>query len=71
MNLALLGYFKYRTEQLMGMLRAELDFTSVDAVIRTGLHEYLEQIQERLVEISNAMQASYCANSTLENFATD
>ena len=28
-------------------------------------HEYLEQIQERLVAISDAMHVTYCANSAL------
>ncbi|MEQ1897043.1 MAG: alpha-E domain-containing protein [Vicinamibacterales bacterium] len=39
------GGFRYRSEQLMGQLRAELDFAAVDAVIRGGLHEYLDRLQ--------------------------
>jgi hypothetical protein len=36
-----------------------------------GLHEYLEQSQERLVEIANGMHESYCANNAVENLATE
>ena len=35
-----IGAFSCASEQLMGQLRAELDFTSVENVIRGGLHEY-------------------------------
>ena len=48
------GAFRYRSEQLMGQLRAELDFTSVDTVIRGGLHEYLDALQLKM----NAVDAS-------------
>jgi len=48
------GAFRYRSEQLMGQLRAELDFTSVDTVIAGGLHEYLDRLQLKM----NAVDAS-------------
>jgi uncharacterized alpha-E superfamily protein len=58
-------------ERLSGRLRSDLDYVTIGDIFKLGLHEYLEQIQERLVEISNAMHATYCANSALENLATD
>ena len=36
-----------------------------------GLHEYLEQIQNRLAEIDRALHATYCANNELATITTD
>src|SRR5438552_14746553 len=58
-------------ERLSGRLRSDLDYVRIGDIFKFGLHEYLEQIQERLVEISNAMHATYCANSARENFTAD
>ena len=58
-------------ERLSGRLRSDLDYVTIGDIFKFGLHEYLEQIQERLVEISNAMHETYCANSALETLATD
>ena len=58
-------------ERLSGRLRSDLDYITIGDIFKFGLHEYLESIQERLVEISNAMQASYCAENAIDNFATD
>jgi uncharacterized alpha-E superfamily protein len=58
-------------ERLSGRLRSDLDYVTIGDIFKFGLHEYLEQIQERLVEIGNAMEATYCANSTVETFPTD
>jgi uncharacterized alpha-E superfamily protein len=43
-----LGSYKYPSEQFMGLLRSELDFTSVDSIIRQGLHEYLDALQVKM-----------------------
>lgn len=40
--------FRFPSEQLMGRLRAELGFTSVDSIIREGLHEYLDALQWKM-----------------------
>jgi uncharacterized alpha-E superfamily protein len=57
-------------ERLSGRLRSDLDYVTIGDIFKFGLHEYLEQIQERLVEISNAMHTTYCASNALENFPT-
>ncbi len=49
-----IGSFRYRSEQLLGQLRSELDFTTLDAIIQQGIHEYLDALQERM----NAIDAS-------------
>jgi uncharacterized alpha-E superfamily protein len=54
-----IGAFRYRSEQLMGQLRAELDFTSVDTVIRSGLHEYLDRLQLKMNGIDNSLRDDF------------
>jgi len=49
-------------ERLSGRLRSEVDYVTIAEIFETGLHEYLIAIQERLVEVSEAMYASYCAS---------
>lgn len=49
-------------ERLSGRLRSDVDFITIGEIFEYGLHEYLTAIQERLVEVSNAMYATYCAS---------
>src|SRR5438477_9691507 len=49
-------------ERLSGRLRSDVDFVTIGEIFEFGLHEYLESIQKRLVEVSDAMYASYCAS---------
>ena len=53
------GAFRYRSEQLMGQLRAELDFASVESVIRGGLHEYLDGLQLKMNEIDQCLASDF------------
>ncbi len=59
-----IGAFRYRSEQLMGQLRAELDFTSVDTVIRSGLHEYLDRLQMKMNPIDNSLRDDFAVRTT-------
>ena len=59
-----IGAFRYRSEQLMGQLRAELDFTSVDTVIRSGLHEYLDRLQLKMNGIDNSLRDDFAVRTT-------
>ncbi|HEY1770466.1 MAG TPA: alpha-E domain-containing protein [Chthoniobacterales bacterium] len=56
--------FANEAERLSGRLRSDVDYVTIGEIFDFGLHEYLTQIQERLVEVSNAMQATYCASLT-------
>jgi uncharacterized alpha-E superfamily protein len=60
------GYFKYRTEQLMGRLRAELDFATAESAIRTGLHEYLDGLQDRMNQIDNSLREDFVTRTLHE-----
>jgi uncharacterized alpha-E superfamily protein len=53
------GAFRYRSEQLMGQLRAELDFTSVETVIQGGLHEYLDGLQQKMNSIDSSLRDDF------------
>jgi uncharacterized alpha-E superfamily protein len=58
------GAFRYRSEQLMGQLRAELDFTSVETVIRGGLHEYLDRLQLKMNAIDTSLRDDFAVRIT-------
>jgi len=51
--------FRFPSERLMGLLRAELDFTSVDQVIRGGLHEYLDRLQVKMNAIGESLLTDF------------
>ncbi len=48
-----------RAERLVGRLRADLAFTTTDEIIAQGLHQFLDQVQIRCIEIGNAIQETY------------
>jgi uncharacterized alpha-E superfamily protein len=54
------AHFSNDAERLSGRLRGELDYMTIDDVFRAGLHEFLDGIQSRLIEISTAMHRQYC-----------
>ena len=55
-------HFGNEAERLSGRLRSDVDYITIGEIFELGLHEYLEAIQKRLVEVSDAMYASYCAS---------
>jgi len=56
-----MGAFAWPSERLTGMLRAELDFTSVDQIIRDGLHGYLDQLQVKMNAIDRGLSGDFFA----------
>src|ERR1700736_5551309 len=56
------GDFQYRVEaeRLSGKLLADLCFVTVDEIFRAGLHEYLDRMQGRLIEITKAIYKEFC-----------
>ena len=53
------GTFHYLSERLMGLLRADLDFTPVDQILRSGLHGYLDGLQLKINDIDNALLTDF------------
>ena len=49
------GAYTNQSEKLMGKLRSELDYTEIDDIMSSGLHEFLDNIQIRLNEIGTAI----------------
>ena len=47
--------FRYAPERLLGQLGSDLEFTTVDEIIRGGLHEYIDQFQTRLNQTAQAI----------------
>jgi hypothetical protein len=39
---------------------ADLCYVTIDEIFHLGLHEYLDRIQGRLIEISNAIYEEFC-----------
>ena len=54
------GHFSTEAERLSGRLVSDLNFASIRDIFRTGLHEYLDATQQRLIEIGNATRQQYC-----------
>jgi uncharacterized alpha-E superfamily protein len=56
------GEFQYKVEaeRLSGKLLADLCFVTIDEIFRTGLHEYLDRMQGRLIVISKAIYKEFC-----------
>lgn len=55
------GTFTCRTAQFAGRLRSEMDYTSIDDVIRQGLHEYIDRFQTLSNGIGTALQNDFFA----------
>lgn len=55
------GMFGNRAEQELGRLRSELDFTSIEDIIHTGLHEFIDIVQLRLNSTGESIHKTFCA----------
>ena len=55
------GNFDNRAEQRLGRLRAELDYTNIDEIFATGLHEFIDQFQAKLNGVGQAISETFFA----------
>ncbi|MGH9592234.1 MAG: alpha-E domain-containing protein, partial [Bryobacteraceae bacterium] len=62
-----MGSFVFPSEQVMGLLRAELDFTSVERILRGGLHEYLDSLQVKLNTVDNSILNDFVTRPPVEH----
>lgn len=46
-------------EKRLGRLNADLEYTDIDEVIETGMHEYLDGLQTRLNQVDEAVSATF------------
>ena len=64
------GAFRSPSERMMGLLRAELDYTSIDQVVRTGLHEYLDMLQVKMNAIDGGLVEEFFARRAFDQMAS-
>ena len=53
------GQLKYPSEQLMDVLRGELENARIDVVVRAGLHEYLDGLQTKMNAIGESLNQDF------------
>jgi uncharacterized alpha-E superfamily protein len=56
-----MGAFQWPSERLTGLLRAELDFMSVEQILREGLHEHLDLLQAKMNAIGQGLSEDFYA----------
>jgi uncharacterized alpha-E superfamily protein len=56
-----LGTFRHLPEKLIGQLCSELSFTTVDEIMQRGLHEYLDDLQTRMNQVSGGIFEAFFA----------
>ncbi len=52
--------FHNDVERLSGMLRSNINYATIESIFKLGLHQYLDQTQLRLTEISDKLVKTYC-----------
>ncbi len=55
-----IAHYSNEAERLAGQLRSDLSYVTINDIFNTGLHQYLDKIQLRLIEIAGAMLKVYC-----------
>jgi len=58
------GTFRHAPEKLLGQLCSDLSFTSIDEVINSGLHEYLDNLQARMNQVAAGIYEAFFALKT-------
>jgi len=55
------GAFSCASEQRIGMLRSELDYAQVEAILKAGLHEFFDALQTRMNAIDECILGDFFA----------
>ena len=58
------GTFRNAPEKLLGQLCSDLSFTGVDEIIGGGLHEYLDELQTKMNQVSSGIFEAFFALKT-------
>ncbi|MEO5924355.1 MAG: alpha-E domain-containing protein [Bryobacteraceae bacterium] len=56
-----LDAYRFRSEQLLGQLESELNYAGVDEILASGLHEYLDTLQDKMNDVDNALRVDFLA----------
>jgi len=65
-----LGTFTYPSERNLGMLRAELDYAQVEAVLQGGLHEFFDALQKKMNTIDECILGDFFVQRSNSSAAT-
>lgn len=55
------GTFHHRPEKLLGRLCSDLSYASVDEIISSGLHEYLDELQTKVNQAGRGIHETFFA----------
>ena len=58
------GTFRHPAEKLLGQLCSDLSYASVDEIVNAGLHEYLDDLQTRMNQVSGGIFETFFAFKT-------
>ena len=59
------GTFSCQSEQRLGVLRSELDFAAVEAILTAGLHEFCDSSQAKMNTIDECIKGDFFAQRPL------
>jgi uncharacterized alpha-E superfamily protein len=65
-----MGSCEYPSERSLAPLRAELDYTPVEKIVRRGLHEYLDGLQARMNALDDTLARDFFAGEPVTHAAT-
>ena len=60
------GTFRNLSEQRMGRLRSNMDYTSIKDIIRQGLHEYIDDFQTQLNRLGETIREDFFTSHRLK-----
>jgi uncharacterized alpha-E superfamily protein len=63
------GAFSCKAEQRLGMLRSELDYARVEAILADGLHEFFDAMQTKMNTIDECILNDFFAQKTTHRMA--
>ncbi len=55
------GTFRYPPEKRLGQLCSDLSYASVDEIINSGLHEYLDELQTKMNQVGAGIHETFIA----------
>ena len=59
-----LGTFRYPAEKLLGQLCSDLSYAAVDEIVNAGLHEYLDDLQDKMNQVGADIYETFFATKT-------
>ena len=59
--------FRNPAERLLGQLSSDLAYAQVEELLKTGLHEYLDDLQTRMNQVSQGISDTFFARRMPES----